>query len=185
MVYGALAKAIRRESVQAVAYWFGVTPQTVTKWRNKLGIAGEKLKGTTKLRQAYSQEPWAVDARAKAHGKARDPARRAKIAASRVGKKRPEHVLDALRKANTGRRPSASTRERMREAHKRRRTRPPWLNPPWTEADDQLVLALGTAEVVKRTGRSVDAVTSRRGFLRRLGVSIPDRRRRPESGREN
>ena len=66
VVYGGLAKAIRRESVQAVAYWFGVTPQTVTKWPHKLGIAGEKLKGTTKLRQAYSHEPWAVDARAKA-----------------------------------------------------------------------------------------------------------------------
>ena len=31
VVYGGLAKAIRCESVQAVAYWFGVTPQTVTK----------------------------------------------------------------------------------------------------------------------------------------------------------
>ncbi len=50
VVYGGLSKAIRRESVQAVAYWFGVTPQTVTKWRNKLGIAGENLKGTRKRR---------------------------------------------------------------------------------------------------------------------------------------
>lgn len=51
VVYGALAKAIRRESVQAAAHWFGVTPQTVTRWRRMIGVVGEKLPGTTQLRQ--------------------------------------------------------------------------------------------------------------------------------------
>ena len=30
VIYKGLAKAIRRESNQAICYWFGVTPQTVT-----------------------------------------------------------------------------------------------------------------------------------------------------------
>jgi hypothetical protein len=34
VVYGRLADAVRHESNQAVAYWWGVTPQTVTKWQN-------------------------------------------------------------------------------------------------------------------------------------------------------
>jgi len=37
VVYKDLEKAIRRESNQTVAYWWGITPQTVTKWRKALG----------------------------------------------------------------------------------------------------------------------------------------------------
>jgi hypothetical protein len=62
VIYGGLAQAIRRESVQAVAYWWGVTPQTVTKWRRLLGIRNNP-EGTTRLRRRYSLEPWAKSAR--------------------------------------------------------------------------------------------------------------------------
>jgi hypothetical protein len=37
IVYADLAKAIRRESEQAVAHWWGVDAQTVWKWRKALG----------------------------------------------------------------------------------------------------------------------------------------------------
>src|SRR5262249_19146465 len=37
-VYGGLADAIRREAAIAVCYWFGMTPQTVTKYRKALGV---------------------------------------------------------------------------------------------------------------------------------------------------
>lgn len=37
-VYGDLAEAVRRESVAAVAYWWGITAQTVTKWRKEMGV---------------------------------------------------------------------------------------------------------------------------------------------------
>jgi hypothetical protein len=45
VVFKDLEKAIRRESNQAIAYWWGVTPQTVSKWRKALsvGIATEGL----------------------------------------------------------------------------------------------------------------------------------------------
>jgi hypothetical protein len=87
-VFGDLARAVRTESNQAVCYWFGVTPQTVSKWRKALGV-GLTNAGTHRLRSDYQQEPWAVTARGKAQAKARDPQRRRKIADAKRGKPRP------------------------------------------------------------------------------------------------
>jgi hypothetical protein len=56
VVYGDLAEAVRLESNQAVCYWFGVTQQTVTKWRKALGV-GVTNDGTNRLRPDYQQEP--------------------------------------------------------------------------------------------------------------------------------
>ena len=56
VVYRGLAKAITRESIVAVAYWWGVTTQTVTKWRRKLGITGRQTKGTSKLRSVHFED---------------------------------------------------------------------------------------------------------------------------------
>jgi transposase-like protein len=101
VVFGDLADAVRRESNQAVCYWFGVSAQTVSKWRKALGV-GQSNDGTHKLRSAYTAEPWAVEARAKVHAKTGDPERRTKIAASKIGKPRPAHVIEAMRKGRTG-----------------------------------------------------------------------------------
>src|SRR5690242_3911992 len=38
VVFMDLAKAIRRKSNLAICYWWGVTPQTVSKWRRLLGV---------------------------------------------------------------------------------------------------------------------------------------------------
>jgi hypothetical protein len=38
VVYGDLARAVRRESAQALAYWWGVGKSTVGKWRKALGV---------------------------------------------------------------------------------------------------------------------------------------------------
>jgi hypothetical protein len=38
IVCGDLVKAIQIESNQAVAYWWGGTPQTVSSWRKALGV---------------------------------------------------------------------------------------------------------------------------------------------------
>lgn len=158
------------------AYWWGVSPQTVTKWRSRLGIAGEKQQGTTRLRGEYSREPWAKRALRNMHATARDPIRCQKIAESRRGKKRPPHVVEAVRKAHLGKPLAVETRQKMSEVHKRRGTRPPWLGPAWSAEEDQLVMTLPVAEVVKKTGRTVSAVVSRRTILRRLGVAILDGR---------
>ncbi|HEX3152930.1 MAG TPA: hypothetical protein VHR66_32965 [Gemmataceae bacterium] len=92
-----------------------MTPQTVTKWRKVLGV-GLTNDGTHRLRSAYTAEPWAVQARAKMRAKAGDPERRAKIAASKIGKPRPAHVIEAMRTGRTGKPQSEATKAKMRAA---------------------------------------------------------------------
>jgi hypothetical protein len=38
VVYKDLERAVRKESNQAVCYWWGITTQTVGKWRKALGV---------------------------------------------------------------------------------------------------------------------------------------------------
>jgi hypothetical protein len=102
----------------------------VSKLRKALAVP-QSNEGTNRLLVAKNLTPQMDRARQKAWAKARDPERRAKIAASMRGKKRPRHVIEAMRKANLGRLPSEETRHKMSEAHRKRGTRPPWLNDPW------------------------------------------------------
>src|SRR5215204_4098243 len=52
VVCGALAEAVRRESNQAVAHWFGVNPNTVSVWRKALAVRRTN-EGTGRLRRGY------------------------------------------------------------------------------------------------------------------------------------
>jgi hypothetical protein len=171
VIYGALAKAVRTEANQAVAHWWGVTPQTVTKWRKAMEV-GPTTEGTSKLRSAYSQEEWFVEAAKKAHAKARDPQRRAKIAAAKRGKMRPKHVVEAMRQGRAGKGHSPEARGKMRAAALRNGSRSPKAGRAWTTEEDELLRTLPAQEVARRTGRSLTAVYSRR---RKLG--LPDGRR--------
>src|SRR4051812_17687564 len=51
VLYGALAKAVRRESASAVAHWWGVSMLTVWAWRKALGV-GTVTEGTSRLKAA-------------------------------------------------------------------------------------------------------------------------------------
>ena len=79
IVYGGLARAVRREANQAVGHWFGVGPSVVARWRALLGVAGLTA-GSARLRRAVG----------------RDPGRRGKIAAAHLGQPRPRHVIEAM-----------------------------------------------------------------------------------------
>lgn len=80
----------------------------MTKWRNALGLT-ETSEGSLKLKVAYcTHEDWAAVLE-RLHSKAQDPARRAKIADARRGKKMPPHVREVLRKANLKRRRKAKS----------------------------------------------------------------------------
>lgn len=171
IVYKGLAKAIRLESNQAVAHWWGIEPQTVTKWRKLLNV-GRGTQGTTRLFREYTKEPWAVEALAKAQSKAEDPERCRKIAEARRGKPRPPHVMETLHTARRGTHHTAETRRRMSEAHRRRGTLVPGTV-PWTAAEDEWVRTLPVEEVVRRTGRSLQAV-----YARRSRLQLPDGRKR-------
>jgi hypothetical protein len=166
-----LAKAVRRESAQAVAYWWGVHRQTVWAWRKALGV-GATTEGTSRLRSDYTREPWAVKARRKGTAKARDLERREKIAAAKRGKPRPPHVREAIGAAQRGRPLSEETRRKMSAAHKARGTLVPGTR-LWTPEEDELVRTLPRGEAARRTGRTPQAVTDRRRLL-----GLPDGRRR-------
>jgi hypothetical protein len=173
IVCGGLARAVRTEAAIAVAHWWGVTPLTVWTWRKALGV-GATTPGTSRLRRAHALGPAGTAALAKAQAKAQDPERRAKIAAARRGKPRPRHVIEAMRAADLGRKHTDQTRRRMSEAHRRRGTRPPAAGRLWTAKEDALLRAgLPTADVARRSGRTVAAV-----YIRRRQLGLPDGRRK-------
>jgi hypothetical protein len=170
VVYKDLLKAIRRESNQAIAHWWGVAVVTVSKWRRLLGVP-RATEGTSRLHSEYNKEPWAIEARAKAHCKLHDPERCRKISEALRGRPKPAHVIDAAIAAHLGTKHSAEARQKMSETHKRRGTLVPGTV-LWTPQEDQLVRTLPISEVMQRTGRTLNAVKSRR---HKLGV--PDGRR--------
>jgi hypothetical protein len=176
VVYRDLARAVRRESAQAVAHWWGVTPQTVTKWRKALDV-GPVTAGTRRLKRETALGPAVAAAREKAYAVIRDPeknaARREKIAQAKRGKPRARPVIEAMRQGRTGKPHDDEARRKMSAAHKARGTLVPGTK-LWTAEEDDLVRRLAAGEAAARTGRSLIAVYSRR---RELGV--PDRRRRP------
>jgi len=165
VLYGALVKAVRRESSLAIQHWFGVGPFTVWKWRKALGV-DRNTEGTSQLFSENSQtNPAVIEGLAKAHGKAQDPERRAKIAAAQRGRQRPASAMQAAWEANRGRKHTVEAREKMSVAQRRRGARPPKAGRAWTEEEDTLVRQCDPAEVVSRTGRTLQAVYSRRSAL--------------------
>jgi hypothetical protein len=171
-VFGDLAEAVRRESATALCSWWGVTGQTVRKWRRALGV-GAITEGTSQLRRDHSSEPLAEGAREKARARARDPELRARIAAAMRGKPRPAHVIEAVAAAHRGTSHGAEARRKMSATHRRRGTRPPKAGPAWGAWEDEAVRTLPAAEAARRTGRTLTAVYSRRRAL-----EMPDGRRR-------
>lgn len=167
---GALAGAVRREANQAVARAWGVTPQTVTKWRAALGVA--KTEGTTALRREMAtHEPWGKRARQAMRAKARDPERREKIAAAKRGVPRPREVIAKMRAAIVGKKHTAAARRKMSILQSKRGARPPAAGPAWTATEDEMVRTLPAKEAARRTGRSLGAV-----YCRWQGLGLPDRR---------
>jgi hypothetical protein len=120
VVYKGLAKAVRRESEQAICHWWGVGVTSVWKWRKALGV-GIATEGTSRLhREAIEQN--GASMRALGVKKARDPERRRKIAEAKRGKPRPRHVVEAMRRARLGSHLTEETRSRMSRTHRKRGT---------------------------------------------------------------
>jgi hypothetical protein len=168
VVFKDLHKAILRESNQAICHWWGITPQTVTKWRKALGVK-RNTEGSRRLSSEYAYEPWAIEALKEAQSKARDPERRKKIAAARRGKPRPPHVIEAMHEARRGSHHNEETRRKMSQTHRRLGTLVPGTK-VWTAAEDELVKTLPAQEVVRRTDRSLSGVYTRRSRLNSLAV---------------
>lgn len=169
VVFAGLAAALRVESASAVCHWWGVTPQTVTKYRKALGV-GPLTPGTARLRsQSASDSPAVASALAAAQAKHGDPERRRKIAEAKRGRPRPPHVVEAMRRGRTGKPQSEDARRKMSEAQARR-VRPKSV--AWTRDHDAMLGEVADAEVARRTGRSERAVAARR---KKLGVDASER----------
>jgi hypothetical protein len=167
-LYGGLAEAVTRESVEAVAYWWGVTGQTVTLWRRALGV--ETMTEGTRRLKSERLSPVLERAREAAQPTWSSPERREKIAASLRGKPKPAHVVEAMRKGQTGKPHDEAARARMSEAHRRRGTLVPGTK-PWTAEEDEAVKTMRPKEAAERTGRTLQAV-----WARRQALGLPDGR---------
>ena len=177
VVCGQLANAVRREANQAAAHWWGVTPQTMTKWRKALDVPRAN-EGTHRLHHDSALTPGVAAGREKAHAlpvnqkRTRAGGRRSRWpnAASRSAE-----VTEALHRANQSRPLGQEHRRKMSEAHRRRGTRPPAARLPWTVEEDELLRILPARDVAERTGRTLTAV-----YIRRVDLGIPDGRRREQ-----
>ncbi|QDU26715.1 hypothetical protein ETAA8_17960 [Anatilimnocola aggregata] len=163
VLFGDLAKAVRREAAVAVRYWWGVGNRTVWIWRRALGVT--QTEGDRNLRQEYMTPKHNRRMTAAATAVADAPERRQKIAKSRRGKPCPPEVIAKLRKANKGKKMSHAVRTKMSEVHKLRGTHPPAAGVPWTAEEIELLRTLRPSEVANRTHRTMTAVyAARRKF---------------------
>jgi hypothetical protein len=163
VVYRGLARAVRRETNAAVCHWWGITPQTVTKWRKALAVP-QANEGTLRYKRAAGKSPERRHVPAAMHKTLQDPGRAAKIAAAKRGKPRPPETAAKLRVAFKGRRHTPETLAKM--SAKRKCVRPPAAGVPWSEAENALLRTLPAREVARQTGRTLSAVYSQRAALK-------------------
>jgi hypothetical protein len=169
VVCGGLVKALQRESGQAVAYWWGITPHTVSRWRRSLGV-GPLTEGTRRLFRQHYAEVVTPEVFAKAVRAANTPEANAKKAEADQGRPLSPRARKAFDRR--GRTHTAAARAKMSVAQKARGHLPPGCKgPAWTPEEDELVRTLSPDEAARRTGRSLFGVYCRRYRLKRLTPS--------------
>jgi hypothetical protein len=191
VVYGALAEAVRRDSNQAVAHWFGVKPNTLSLWRKALEVRRTN-EGTGRLRRAYGAEDWFAGVRAKGQSARWTDDRRAEMSAKLKGRTYGPEALANIRaghqrKTYTKHTPEAKTKMRAAAAARLARGQVP-NGRAWTPGEDDLVRTLPAPAAAGQTGRPITHV-----YKRRRKLKVPDGRRdrsgcpsrtegRPQSG---
>ena len=177
VVFGDLERAVRLEANQAVCYWFGVTPQTVSKWRKALDVP-QANEGTHRLHSIAAHEPGVAAGRAKAHAMQHDPKRdserRQKIAVALAGRPKRWKSIQKMAKAKTGMKPTAETRQKLRESAIRRKSFLQFKHGrPWNAEEDEIVRNLPPRKAALKLGRLLGAV-----YARRYALKFPDGRRK-------
>jgi hypothetical protein len=148
---GDLVRAVRDESVAAVAAHWGVARETVWRWRRALGVS-QYTRGTRQLIRDTIPEKVDLGRLAQARAASRTPEARARMSATRKGRRPPAAFLAAAREAARRPKPESfrwklSERLRREWASGARRPHPPGR--PWG------------AEEIARLGRAPDAVIAR------------------------
>ncbi len=158
IVFAGLADAVRKESNQAVCHWWGITPQTVTKWRNALGVP-TLTPGTSALRSDVFTPKRQRAMRVARNERGYTPERAEKIRQAKLGKPRPKRVIAALRTSHLGKKWTDEQRQLVRKTRMRKNPR---SYAPWTAEEDELVRTKMIREVVELTGRPHGVVERRR-----------------------
>lgn len=120
---GDLVEAVRRESEQAIAYWWGVSIVTVWSWRKAIGVP-QVNEGTARLYDDYAPEKLTDEVGTAGRSLARSPEAIAKMAATKRGK--PAHpatraALLAAASAPKSETCKAAASARSIEQHRKRR----------------------------------------------------------------
>jgi hypothetical protein len=162
---GDLVRAVKRESEIAVAHHWRVSRLTVWAWRKALGVK-RNTAGTAELYRAWFPERRDDAAMDRLHASLRSPARAAKIAAAKLGKPRPAHVQEMLRRMWLGKRHSKATRRKMSESQKRLGR---IINGrAWRPEEDAMLGTDIDRVIAEKLGRTWSSVCSRRE-----GLGIP------------
>lgn len=163
IVYGDLKKAIRTESNQAVAYWFGVTVAVVSHWRRALGVRFTNA-GTRKLRQAHTSEDWFKEVQREGTARAQDPEVKQRRAASNRGRKLPPSHVQAISRGKVAAM-TPETRAKISAARKESAKRKAAHGQIFTPQHDGIIRTHSASEAIKLTGRTPDSIYSRRKVL--------------------
>ncbi len=166
ILYGDLEKAVRRESNLVIAHWWGVSGQTVTKWRKALGV-DFTTEGTSQRRRE-ALEPRGDAMRARIPYTAE---RGRKISKALKGRKKPPHISAMLSRVHRGKTITPEQRQKISAALKRNGVHPPTVT-LWTAREDEIVRKNPPAVAAKMTGRTLGAVYARSRVL-----GLPDYRR--------
>lgn len=160
IVYAGLVDAIRRESVVAVSYHWGVARETVWKWRKSLKVSRNN-EGTQRLHKVTQPERWDPRSLALARRKSVTPKARAKMSATRKG--RPAHPHFRAAAAEAASQPKSDSFKRKLSRRMRREWRlglrsghPPGRK--WTDVEIARVGADSDEVIGKELGRTKAAV---------------------------
>jgi hypothetical protein len=166
---GDLLKAIRQESVIAVAHWFGVSRHTVTQWRGQLEVP-RSTPGTRKLLRTIALERYTPAWSRKMIALARTPQARAKLSRAKKGK--PMHPRIRKIFLAAAKRPKSERFKRimhLKAIQRARSGRVPFVKPEqvWTPGEIRMLGRRPDRDVATALGRSRMAVKLKR---QRLGI---------------
>jgi len=171
IVCGDLVRAVRKEAAAAIVRHWGVSQQTVWRWRKALGV-GRMTPGTVEVyRRLLPQRIHAPEAKARAKIGSHSPELMARLSAARKGK--PVSPQTAAAAAKAARRPRSKAHRKaiargVRAAVRSGRFRPRSpTGAPWSQKELALLGQTLDRQVAAMTGRTVIAVRSMR---HRLGI---------------
>ena len=159
---GDLIRAVQTESEAAIAHNWGVSDDTVRKWRRTLDV-GRMTQGTTLVFRTLFESRIPEDVAERGRIKSKSEVARQKMISSKTGQPMHENTRKALLKA-VKRPKSQNHRKAMSLAHKARGTIPP-NGRPWTKAEDEMLGMAPDKILALEFDRSVDSIRKRRTRL--------------------